>query len=72
MRITVHAKPGSKRASIKKLSDTEYEIAVVEQPEKGRATSAIRRSLAAELKIPQSRLSLVMGITSRTKVFEVL
>lgn len=71
MRITVRAKPGSRHASIKKIADNEYEIAITEHPEKGRATAAVRRALAKALDIPQSRLSLVMGLTSKTKVFEI-
>lgn len=71
MRITVRAKPGSRQASVKKISDTEYEVAVTEQPEKGRATAAVRRAISKHLGVAQSRLSLVMGESSRTKVFEI-
>jgi hypothetical protein len=71
MRVTVRAKPGSKKASIKKISETEYEIAIIERPEKGRANAAVRRALAQALGVPQSRISLVMGSTARTKVFEI-
>lgn len=72
MRITVHTKPGVKHARVVKISETEYEIAVTERPEKGRATSAVRRALASELGIAQSHLSLIMGMTSKTKIFEVI
>jgi uncharacterized protein YggU (UPF0235/DUF167 family) len=71
VRITVRAKPGAKHASIRMLSDTEYEIAIIERPEKGRATAAVRKALADHLGISQSRLSLIMGASSRTKVFDV-
>lgn len=70
-RITVRVKPGAKRASVERVSDTEYAIAVIERPEKGRATDAARRALAKALDIAPSRLSLVMGSASRTKVFEI-
>ncbi len=72
MRYTVRVKPGAKRAAVKKISETDYEISVVERPEKGRATEAVRRALAQALDIAPSRLSLVMGATSKTKVFEIL
>jgi uncharacterized protein YggU (UPF0235/DUF167 family) len=72
MRITVHTKPSAKHARVTRVSETEYEIAVTEHPEKGRATSAVRRALAAELGIAQSHLSLVMGMTSKIKIFEVI
>ncbi len=72
MRITVRTKPNSKALAVIKLAKDEYEISVTEHPEKGRATAAVRRALATALGIPQSRLSLVMGAASKTKVFEVL
>lgn len=72
MRIIVHVKPGVKKTAVNRTTENEYEVSVVERPEKGRATSAVRRALADFLDIPQSRLSLVMGATSKTKVFEII
>lgn len=72
MRITVRVKPGAKKADVENVGPNEFIISVTEQPDKGRATAAVRRALAQALGIPQSRLSLVMGMASRTKVFEVL
>jgi uncharacterized protein YggU (UPF0235/DUF167 family) len=71
MRITVIAKPGSRRASVEKTADNRYVISVTAIPEHGKANDAVRRALAEELGVAASRLSLVMGATARTKVFEV-
>ncbi len=71
MRITVIAKPGSRAASVKLIEPDRYEISVTQRPEKGKANDAVRRALAKHLRIAPSRLSLVMGQTSSTKVFEV-
>lgn len=71
MRITVNAKPGSRAASVKLIEPDRYEIAVTEQPEKGKANDAVRRALAQHLRVAPSRLSLLMGASSRTKVFEL-
>jgi len=71
-RITVRVKPGARRTQVTQLSADEFVIAVTERPEKGKATAAVRRALAQALRVAPSRLSLVMGITSKTKVFEVL
>ena len=71
MRITVIAKPGSRAVSVELLEPNRYEIAVTDRPEKGKANDAIRRVLAKHLRIAPSRLSLLMGVTSRTKVFEL-
>lgn len=72
MRITVSAKPGSRAASVRLIEPDRYEVAVTEQPEKGKANGAIRRALAKHLRVAPSRLSLLMGASSRTKVFELL
>ncbi len=69
MRITVIAKPGSRVASVKLLEPDRYEIAVTQRAEKGKANDAVRRALAEHLHCAPSRLSLIMGQTSRTKVF---
>ena len=71
MRITVIAKPGSRTASVTLVAPGRYEIAVTARPEKGKANDAVRRALATHLHIAPSRLSLVMGQSARTKVFEV-
>ncbi|HXK36290.1 MAG TPA: DUF167 domain-containing protein [Candidatus Paceibacterota bacterium] len=71
IRITVHVKPGARRASVQEDGPNEYTIAVIARPEHGRATDAVRRALADTLKVAPSCVSLVMGEASRTKVFEV-
>jgi uncharacterized protein YggU (UPF0235/DUF167 family) len=71
MRVTVHVKPGSRKANSVRRDDGSYDIAVIERPERGRATDAARRALADALGVAPSRLSLVMGAASRTKVFDL-
>jgi uncharacterized protein YggU (UPF0235/DUF167 family) len=69
-RYKVTAKPGSRTPSVTLIEGNHYEIAVRERPEKGKATSAVRKALAAHLHVSPSRLSLIMGGTSRVKIFE--
>lgn len=71
MRITVKATPGSKHPRVEKIDDSHYAIAVTAVAEHGKATDAVRRELANALKVAPSRISLVMGASSRVKVFEV-
>ncbi len=71
MRITVRATPGARRAAVERISPTEYRIAVTAPPERGKANDAVRRALADALDVAPSRLSLLMGEASRTKVFEL-
>lgn len=71
-RFTVRVKPGARQASVELLPDGSYEIAVTEHPERGKATEAVRKALAKYLAIAPSRLSLIMGESSRTKVFNLI
>ncbi len=68
MRITVIAKTNS-APSLRMLEENRYAISVREKPEHGKANEAIRKSLSKHFKISTSRISLVMGATSRTKLF---
>lgn len=70
-RYKVTAKPGSKNPSIKHIESNHYEIAVRERAEKGKATTAVRKALAGHLQVAPSRLSLIMGETSKVKIFEL-
>ncbi|HXV26856.1 MAG TPA: DUF167 domain-containing protein [Candidatus Paceibacterota bacterium] len=70
-RITVRVTPRARHARVFRRSEDEYDIAVTAPPEHGRATDASRRALAAELGVAPSRISLIMGERSRTKVFRV-
>jgi hypothetical protein len=71
MRYTVRVKPGAKIAAVREISEAEYEIDVVARPERGKATDQARRALAAALHVAPSRLSLIIGFASRSKVFEL-
>lgn len=71
MRISVKARPNSKKAYIKKIDSLNYIVAVAEMAEGGKANRAIVSSLSHYFKIPQSSIILVAGQTFRKKVFEV-
>lgn len=70
-RINVQVKPRASRLSVVEVDASHYLVAVSEPPTEGKANDAVVRALAAHLGIAQSRLSLVRGAASRTKVFEV-
>ncbi len=72
MRLTVRAKPGAHEERVTKTAPDEYEVAVRERPEKGRANRAVLDALARHLRVAPSRLRIVMGHTARTKVVEVV
>lgn len=71
MRITVATKPGRKRESIRQIDASRYEISVTAQPEHGKANEAVRQMLSDHFHIAKSRISLLMGASSRVKVFEL-
>ena len=71
MKIFVKVKPNSKEESIKKFSDTNFEICVKEPPVKGRANAAIVKVLAKHFGVPPSSVNIIIGHTSRQKIVEI-
>lgn len=82
MKIFVKAKPGSKENKVlapeKKLwseiANTKeyYTVYVKDRPVRGKANFAIERQLAEYFKVSMSRVKLISGNTSKTKVFEII
>ena len=71
MKIFVKAKPNSKYESIKKLSETNFEICVKEPPVRGLANAAIAKALARHFGVPLSAVEIISGHTSRQKIVEI-
>jgi len=72
MKIFVKAKPNSREESIKKLSETNFEICVKEPPVRGLANAAITKVLARHFGVAQSAVKILSGHTSRKKVIQIL
>ena len=68
--IAVRATPRARRPGISETPQGLH-VSVTEPPEDGRANAAIRDALAAALRVPKSRLSLIRGVTARDKVFRL-
>ena len=72
MRIPVKVKPRSKTEGVTREMDGDvYVVRVKEPPIEGRANRAVVKLLAKHLGVPESRLSIVSGLTSKNKVIEV-
>ncbi len=71
MKISVKAKPKSKKEYIKKIDDTHYIVAVNKPPVKGQANQAIIESLAEYFHKPKSQIFIVNGETSKQKIIEM-
>ena len=68
--VTVRVVPRSGRTAVE-TAPAGITIRVRAAPEAGRATEEARRALAAALGVAASRVRLLTGSRSRTKVFEV-
>lgn len=71
MKIAVRVKPRSKVEEVTGEGDG-YVVRVKEPPIEGRANRAVLRLLAGHLGVPESRLRVVSGFSSRNKVIEVI
>lgn len=71
IRISVKAKPNAGKVLVEELGENRFVVSVKEPPEKGLANLGIIRALSIHFGVPQSRVSIVRGFSSRNKVFSV-
>lgn len=71
MKISVVAKPRSKKEYIKKVDHTHYVVAIKEPPVGGKANHAIIKSLAEYFAVTPSGITIISGVTSKQKVFDI-
>ena len=71
MRVSIRVKPGSARTCVAGDHRGALVVAVSAPPVDGRATEAALRALAEELGVRRKDVTLVTGVTSRTKVVEI-
>jgi len=68
--VTVRVMPRSGRTAVEGGPD-DLRVRVRAAPEGGKATEEARRAIASALDIAPSRVRVLLGATSRTKVFEI-
>ena len=71
MKIKVFVKAGRKESRIEKLSENSFSVWVKEKPQEGKANYAVREALSEYFNITKSRVTLVSGETSKTKLFDI-
>ena len=73
VRFEVRVKPGAKSSSVGGTwGETEaLNISVHEQPTDGKANGAVLDLLATVLKVKKRQLTIVRGLTHRTKVIQI-
>lgn len=71
MRLTVHVKPNAKKTEIVSRSGTEWTIKLHAPPIEGKANEALVEFLADYFDKPKSSITILKGLTSKTKIIEV-
>ncbi len=68
MKLFITAKPNSKENRVEMIDKTHYRVRVKAPPDEGRANKAILLVLAEHLDCPKSRLTILRGHKSKTKI----
>ena len=78
MKIFVKAKPSAKIESVRSIGGLfekkdapHFIVSVKEPPTDGKANRAIEKALAKYFKVPPSRVRIIFGHASRSKVVEI-
>ncbi|TXL61402.1 DUF167 domain-containing protein [Aeromicrobium terrae] len=71
MRVTIRVRPGARKPEVGGTHDGALVVKVAAVPEGGRATQAALVALAEALGVPRRDVTLVTGMTSRTKIVEI-
>jgi uncharacterized protein (TIGR00251 family) len=68
MKLTIKVKTNAKENSVEEGPEGEFRVRVKAPPQEGRANEAVIEALAAHFKIPKSRVTIVGGFKSKTKI----
>ena len=71
-KITITVKPNSKKPGVEKISDDQYIIRVSQPPIDGKANQAVIEILADYFDLSKSKIKMVKGEKSKTKVVELI
>jgi uncharacterized protein len=71
IRLRLRVSPGASRSEVVGRYGDAWKVRVAAAPEGGRANDAVLTLVAAQLRIPRSRIELVAGNTSRDKTVVV-
>ena len=69
--VSVRVHPGARRNAVSGIHDGAVKISLTTPPVDGRANETLITFVAELLGLPRGRVSLVAGMTSRTKVLRV-
>jgi uncharacterized protein (TIGR00251 family) len=69
--LTLRIHPGARRNSVTGTHDNALKISLTTPPTDGRANDALIAFLAEQLRLPQARIALLSGLTSRSKTVRI-
>ena len=72
MKLFVTVKPNAKENRVEKMDATHFKVWVKAPAQEGRANQAVIEVLAEALRVPKSRLGIIRGESSKTKVIRLL
>ena len=70
-KIWLTVKPNARHASVEKISEAEFRVAVRAPAHEGAANRAVIEALAEFLAVPKSTIRMVRGQSSRKKLVEI-
>lgn len=71
MKIIVKIKPNSKEESVVKTGEEEFTLRVKAPAKEGKANKAVIDLLSGYFDIPKSRIIIIKGLASKTKVISI-
>lgn len=71
MKISIIAKPKSKKEFVKKIADFTYQVAVKEEAKESKANRAVVELLAEYFNVPKSEVRIVSGLNIKQKIVEI-
>ncbi len=69
--ITVRVQPKSRQQQLIQISEIEFKARLISAPDKGKANAELLAILADYFGLAPSRLRIIRGETSRTKLIEI-
>lgn len=71
MKYTIKVKTNAKENAVEEGAVGELRVRVKAPPQEGRANEAVVETLAAYFKVPKSRVAIVGGFKSKSKIVRV-
>ena len=72
MKISVRVKTNAKENAVEVVDAAHYSVRLHAAPVEGKANDTLIKVLAEHFDIPQSRIRIVPGFASHTKIIEIL